>query len=285
MIVQTAPQLLHREDDEVIKIIHRRFESEGIDIRLKTKPLEISVRNNRRFLAVEHSGEISEIEFDEILVSVGRKPRVAGFGLEELKVDLNEKGAIRIDEYSRTNIKNIFACGDVASPYQFTHMAAHQAWYCAVNALFQPLKRFKVDWNHVPWCTYTDPEVARVGLNEKEAKAKNIRYEVSIYPLEDLDRAITDEEDHGLVKVLTLRGSDKILGATICGYHAGDILSEFVLARKYGLGLNHILGTIHIYPTMAEANKYAAGVWKKSHAPQWILSLLGQWHAIRRAWM
>ena len=187
-----------------------------------------------------------------------------------------------MDEYGRTNIPNIYACGDLASPYQFTHMAAHYAWYCAVNALFSPLKKFKVDLSVVPWCTYTDPEIARVGLNEKDAKEQGIDYEVSVYPVDDLDRAIADEEDHGILKVLTVPGKDRILGATICSYHAGDLLPEFVTAMKNGLGMNKILGTIHVYPTMAEANKYAAGVWKKAHAPEGILNLLSKYHKVRR---
>lgn len=281
-IVQKASQLLNREDDEVVRIMENRFREEGVNIRFNSEPVEIGVRDGRKVLTVDTKGKKSEIEFDQLLVAVGRKARVSGYGLEELGIKLKERGAVAVDEYSRTNIKNIFACGDVTSPYQFTHMAAHQAWYCAVNALFQPLKKFKIDWNTVPWCTYTDPEIARVGLNEKDAKAKGIRYEAATYNLDDLDRAITDEEDEGLVKVLTTPGKDKILGVTICGYHAGDLLSEFVLARRYGLGLNSLLSTIHAYPTMSEANKYVAGVWKKAHAPTALLNLIGKFHALRR---
>jgi pyruvate/2-oxoglutarate dehydrogenase complex dihydrolipoamide dehydrogenase (E3) component len=280
--VQTASQLLNREDDEVVRIMEKRFREEGVELHLQTKPLEIQVRDGRKLLVAEEAGKRVEIEFDEILIAVGRKPRIQGFGLETLGVKLNERGGLWTDAYSRTSVKNIFACGDVTSPYQFTHMAAHQAWYCAVNALFQPLVKFKVDLSMVPWCTYTDPEIARVGLNEKEAKAKNVPYEVATYGLEDLDRAIADEEDVGMVKVLTEPGKDRILGVTICGYHAGDLLAEFVLAKRYRLGLNRIMGAIHVYPTMAEANKFAAGAWKKAHAPEKILSLLGKLHAFRR---
>ena len=280
--IQIASQLLNREDDDVIQIMEDRFKKEGIEVHLNTKPIEILTRGNQKFLTVEKEGKKSEIKFDQILVATGRKPRVSGYGLRELGIKLNERGAIQVDEYSRTNLKNVFACGDVASPYQFTHMAAHQAWYCAVNALFQPFKKFEVDLNLIPWCTYTDPEIARVGLNEKDAKTKNIPYEVTVYSLEDLDRAITDEEDRGLVKVLTAPGKDEILGVTICGYHAGDLLAEFVLAKKNGIGLNQILSTIHTYPTMAEANKYAAGVWKKNHAPKSLLNIVVKFHAFRR---
>jgi pyruvate/2-oxoglutarate dehydrogenase complex dihydrolipoamide dehydrogenase (E3) component len=187
-----------------------------------------------------------------------------------------------VDQFLRTNYDNIYACGDVAGPYQFTHTASHQAWYAAVNALFSPLKKFKVNYAVIPWATYTDPEVARVGLSEKEARQKNIPYELTTYGIDDLDRAITDSEDRGLVKVLTVPGKDKILGATIVGAHAGDLIAEFVLAMSHGIGLNKILGTIHIYPTMAEANKYAAGNWRKAHQPEKLLQWVGRFHRWRR---
>lgn len=280
--IQRASQLLTREDDDVAKILEKRFGDEGIDLRLNTEPREVIARNGKKFLVVERDGQSDQIGFDQILVAVGRKPAGKGFGLEELGITFNAQGAIDVDAYSRTKVKNIFACGDVTSPYQFTHVAAHQAWFCALNALFQPLVKLKVDFTTIPWCTYTDPEIARVGLNEKDAKAKNIPYEVVTYPLEELDRAITDEEDHGVVKVLTKPGTDRILGVTICGYHAGDLLPEFVFARKYGFGLNRVLSTIHAYPTMAEANKYAAGAWKKAHAPEGLLRILEKIHAWRR---
>lgn len=280
--IQTASQLLNREDADVVKIMEERFRKDGIEVYLNTRPLEVVANNGSKILIVESQGKKFSIEFDQMLVATGRKARVTGYGLEELGIELTERGAIKTDEYSRTNIKNIFACGDVTSPYQFTHMAAHQAWYCAVNALFQPFKKFKVDLSIVPWCTYTDPEIGRLGFNEKEARERGIPYEVSKYPLEDLDRAITDGEDEGMVKVLTTPGKDKILGVTICGYHGGDLLAEFVLAKKYGHGLSDILSAIHIYPTMGEANKYAAGVWKKAHAPQGLLNLVGKFHQFRR---
>ena len=280
--VEMMSQILIREDNEVIDILTQKFKNEGIELHLSTKAVEVVKRNDKKFLIVEHKGSKSEIEFDEILVAVGRKPNVQGYGLEELGIKLTERGAIAIDGYGRTNISNIYACGDVTSPYQFTHMAAHYAWYCAVNALFSPLKKFKVDLSVIPWCTYTDPEIARVGLNEKDARENGIDYEVSVYPVDDLDRAIADEEDHGILKVLTVPGKDTILGATICCYHAGDLLPEYISAMKNRLGMNKILGTIHVYPTMAEANKYAAGVWKKAHAPERILQLIQKFHKFRR---
>ena len=180
-------------------------------------------------------------------------------------MELTFEKTIKVDEYMKTNIPNIYACGDVAGPYQFTHASAHQAWYCAVNSMLRPFYGFKIDYRMVPWSTFTDPEVAHSGLNEIEAKEKGIPYEVTIYGIDDLDRAITEEAAHGMVKVLTVPGKDKIIGVTIVGLHAGDIISEYVAAMKHGFGMNKILETIHIYPTLAEANKFAAGNWKKNN--------------------
>jgi pyruvate/2-oxoglutarate dehydrogenase complex dihydrolipoamide dehydrogenase (E3) component len=230
----------------------------------------------------EHQGETVRIPFDQLLVAVGREANVTGFGLEELGVPLSKEGTVEVNEYLQTNFPNIYAVGDVAGPYQFTHVSAHQAWYAAVNALFGSFRRFKADYSVIPWSTFTEPEVARVGLNEQEAKHKGIAYEVATYGIDDLDRAIADSEAHGLVKVLTVPGKDRILGVTIAGAHAGDLIAEFVLAMRQGLGLNKILGTIHIYPTLAESNKYVAGQWKKAHAPARVLRWLARYHAWKR---
>lgn len=281
--VEMAPQILIREDDEIIQHVETSFKKDGLDIRVNTKALRVESNAGTHQLVVEKNGIESVIEFDSILVAVGRKARTEGFGLESVGVKLTERGLIQVDAFGRTTVPNIYACGDVASIYQFTHAAAHGAWYCAVNSLFSPLKKFPMDWSIIPWCTYTDPEVARVGLNEKDAKAQKIDYEVTVYPLDDLDRAITDEEDRGVVKVLTVPGKDKILGVTICGHHAGNLLPGFVYAMKYGLGLNKILGTIHVYPSMGEMNKYVAGAWKKAHAPEWALKMLAHFHRMRRS--
>lgn len=281
--VEMLPDIMSREDDEISQAIRKRFIEEGIDVRVNSKCKEIVVENGKQFMLIERNGTTEKIEFDKMLVAVGRVANTGGFGLEEIGVKLNVRGTIEVDEYLRTTThKNIYACGDVAGPYQFTHTAAHQAWYCAVNALFSPFKKFKVDYRVIPWCTFTDPEVAQVGLNEKAAKEKGIPYEVTRYGIDDLDRAIADSEDHGVVKILTEPGKDKILGVTIMGYHAGDLMAEYVLAMKHGLGLNKILGTIHIYPTMAEANKFAAGNWKKAHAPEGLLKLIQKFHSWRR---
>ena len=282
-IVEMLPDLLIREDEEASRTVRQKFLAEGMDVRINSKCKEVVLENGKKFMLVEKDGETERVEFDQVLIAVGRAANARGFGLEEIGVKLGPRGTVEVDDYLRTpSHKNIYACGDVAGPFQFTHTAAHQAWYCAVNALFSPFKKFKVDYSVIPWATFTDPEVARVGLNEKEAKEQGIPYEVALYGIDDLDRAIADSEDKGYVKVLTPPGKDKILGVTIVGYHAGDLITEYVLAMKHGLGLNKILGTIHIYPTMAEANKYAAGIWKKDHAPQGLLKLIQKFHNWRR---
>jgi pyruvate/2-oxoglutarate dehydrogenase complex dihydrolipoamide dehydrogenase (E3) component len=231
-------------------------------------------------LIVAHDGAEHAIPFDALIVAVGRKARLTGYGLEELGIETSR--TVVTDDYLATLHPNIYAAGDVAGPYQFTHVAAHQAWYASVNALFGDVWRFKADYRVIPWTTFTDPEVARLGLNEAEAKAAGIAHEVTIFPLHELDRAIADSATSGFVKLITPPGKDCILGVTIVGEHAGEIIAEYVLAMKHGLGLNKILGTIHAYPTMAEANKFAAGVWKKRHAPQGLLQLLGRYHDWRR---
>jgi pyruvate/2-oxoglutarate dehydrogenase complex dihydrolipoamide dehydrogenase (E3) component/uncharacterized membrane protein YdjX (TVP38/TMEM64 family) len=264
--VEMLPRILMREDAEVSDLVKSRFEAEGVRVLVNHKAKQVLVENGEKILVAENEGREIRIPFDEILCAVGRVANTQGYGLEELGIPTTRTRTVEVNEYLQTLYPNIYACGDVAGPYQFTHTAAHMAWYCAVNALFGKFKKFRVDYSVIPWATFTDPEVARVGLNELEAKEKNVPYEVSVYGINDLDRAIADGEAHGFVKVLTAPGSDKILGATIAGEHAGDLLIEYVTAMKYGLGLNKILGTIHTYPTMAEANKFAAGVWKRAHA-------------------
>ena len=267
--VEMLPRLLIREDPEISDLVMKRFQAEGVNVLVNHKARQVVIENGEKFLvveAVERGGAETRIAFDEILCAVGRVANLKGYGLEALGIPATR--VVEVNEYLETLYPNIFACGDVAGPYQFTHTAAHMAWFCAVNALFGSFKKFKVDYSVVPWCTFTDPEVARVGLNETEAREKNIPHEVTTYGIDDLDRAIADGEAHGLVKVITPPGSDKILGVTIAGEHAGDLLVEYVAAMKHGFGLNKILGTIHIYPTLGEANKYAAGVWKKAQTTE-----------------
>jgi pyruvate/2-oxoglutarate dehydrogenase complex dihydrolipoamide dehydrogenase (E3) component len=281
-LVEMAPRLMIREDPEVSALIRERFEAEGVRVLTGHAAKEVVVENGEKLLLCEHQGEQVRLPFDRIIVAVGRKPNVTGFGLEELGVRISERGTVATDAFLRTNIPTILCAGDVAGPYQFTHTAGHQAWYAAVNALFSPFKTFKVDYRVIPWCTFTDPEVARVGLSEEEARQQQVPFEVTRYPLEELDRAIADGETYGWVKILTVPGKDRILGVTIVGPHAGDLLAEYVLAMKHGIGLNQILGTIHVYPTLAEANKLAAGVWKRAHAPQKLLAWVERFHAWRR---
>jgi len=281
--VEMGDRLLPREDQVVSDFVVKRFKEEGIDVRLQHKAKEFVVEGGQKILIAEHNGADVKIPFDQVLFALGRAPRTKGFGLENLDIEISPRRTIEVNEFLQTKYPNIYVCGDAAGPYQFTHTAAHQAWYCAVNALFSPFKKFKVDYRVIPWCTFIDPEVARVGLNELEAKEQNIAYEVTEYGIDDLDRAIADSADEGFVRVLTTPGKDRILGVTILGNHAGDLIAEYVTAMKYNLGLNKILGTIHIYPTMAEANKYAAGNWKKANAPQKLLEYVKKFHAWRRS--
>lgn len=278
--VEQAPRLLMREDVDASDLVTARFRNEGIDVLLDHTAKRIEVIDGEKVLIAEHANAEVRIAFDALLVAVGRHANLTGFGLEELGVTTGR--TVEVNAYLQTNFPNIYAAGDVAGPYQFTHTASHQAWYAAVNALFDPFKKFRVDYRVIPWATFVDPEVAHVGLNELEATEKKVPYEVTTYALDDLDRAIADGEAHGFVKVLTVPGKDRILGATIVGEHAGDLLAEFVLAMKHGIGLNKILGTIHTYPTMAEANKAVAGNWKRAHAPQRLLAWVERFHAWRR---
>jgi len=280
-LIEMASRIMSREDVDVSEHVEERFKQDGMQVLTRHKALKIEP--SEKILICENQGQQIKIPFDEIIVALGRKANVTGFGLQELGIEISNKGTVVADEFLRTtNYPNIYVCGDVTGPFQFTHVAAHQAWYVAVNALLSPFKKFAVDYKVIPWCTFTDPEVARVGINELEAKERDISYEVVKYGIDDLDRAIAEGEAHGFVKVLTVPGKDKILGVTIVGHHAGDIISEYVTAMKYNLGLNKILGTIHIYPTFSESNKYAAGVWKKAHAPQKVLQWLAKFHEFRR---
>ncbi len=276
--LEMAPRLMAREDPEVSEFVERRFRDEGIDVRTGTKALRFESDGTRKVLVAESSGTEVRIAFDELLCALGRTANTTGYGLESLGVPLTRAGTIAVDPWLRTRFPNVYAVGDVAGPYQFTHTAAHMAWFATVNALFGRFRSFRVDWRVVPWCTFVDPEVARVGLNEQQARAQGVPFEVARYGIDDLDRAIADGVAQGFVKVLTQPGSDRILGVTIVGEHAGDLIAEFVTAMKHGLGLNKVLGTIHIYPTLAESNKYVAGEWKRAHAPQRLLEWVKRYH-------
>lgn len=278
--IERGERIMVREDVEVSALAKASLEDDGVRVLTEHTALRFEKDGGKKFIIVEHQGQEARIEFDDVICAVGRVARLTGYGLETLGIETNR--TVVTNEYLETLYPNIYAAGDVAGPFQFTHTAAHQAWYAAVNALFGQFKKFKADYSVIPWTTFVDPEVARVGLNEQEAREQGIAYEVTTYGIDDLDRAIAESEAHGFVKVLTVPGKDKILGVTLVGEHAGDLLAEFVFAMRHGLGLNKILGTIHTYPTWSEANKYAAGEWKKAHAPQTVLRLLEKYHAWRR---
>jgi pyruvate/2-oxoglutarate dehydrogenase complex dihydrolipoamide dehydrogenase (E3) component/uncharacterized membrane protein YdjX (TVP38/TMEM64 family) len=277
--VEMAPRIMIREDEDVSAYARKALEADGVTVLTGHKALRCERDGEARFIVVEVAGAEKRIGFDQLICAVGRSARLKGFGLEELGIPTNR--TVTVNEYLETSFPNILAAGDVAGPYQFTHVAGHQAWYAAVNGLFGTFKKFKVDYSVIPWCTFIDPEVARVGLNEQDAKEQGVAYEVTRYGIDDLDRAIADSAAHGWIKVLTVPGKDKILGVTIVGTHAGDLLAEYVLAMKHGLGLNKILGTIHTYPTLAESNKYVAGEWKRAHQPLGLLEWVRKFHAWR----
>lgn len=281
-LVEKLPRLLMREDTDASEAVMAKFREEGILLLTGHTAKSFAVDDGEKILLAEHEGVELRLPFDHVLVALGRAANIQGYGLEQLDVAIAPGRTIEIDEFQQTNYPNIYACGDVSGPYQFTHVSAHQAWYASVNALLGGVFKFRTDYSAIPWATFTDPEVARVGLNEQEAKANDIAYEVTCYALNDLDRAITDGVAQGFIKVLTAQGTDRILGATIVGEQAGELIAEYVLAIKHKIGLNKLLATIHIYPTLAEANKYAAGAWKRKHLPQALLWLAERYHRWRR---
>ena len=280
--IEVLPRLLPREDPEISRIVAKKFEAEGIEVLTRCKAVEIVSRDGANYLACESEGKNIQVRYDGLLIAAGRRANTSDYGLGELHVPLTPQGTIEVNDCLQTVYPNIFACGDVAGPYQYTHAASHQARYAVVNALFGGFRKFRVDYSAVPHATFTDPEIARVGLNEQEAAERGVAYEITTYDMGELDRAITDEAAHGLVKILTVPGRDRILGATIVGERAGDLITEFISAMKNNIGLNRILDTIHVYPTFAEANRYAAGNWKKAHTPAMLLNLMGKYHAWRR---
>lgn len=278
--VELAGRLMLREDEEVSALARAALAADDVTVLTSHKAVRCELRGGTKTLVVDHDGVEKRIDFDQLICAVGRVARLEGYGLEALGIPVHR--TVQTNDYLQTIYPNIYAAGDVAGPYQLTHVAAHQAWYAAVNALFGEFRLFKADYSVIPWTTFIDPEVARVGLNEQEAKEKAIDFEVTRYGIDDLDRAIADGEARGWVKVLTVPGKDTILGVTIVGTHAGDLLAEYVLAMRHGLGLNKILSTIHTYPTLAEANKYAAGEWKRAHQPKRLLEWVRRYHDWKR---
>lgn len=281
-LVQQPPRLLMREDDEVSDLVAAQLAADGVTVLAGHRPLGIEHADGQPTLRVAQDGVELRVPFDALLVAVGRRPRVAGYGLEELGITLAPGGTVATDPWLRTNHPSILACGDVAGPFQFTHAAGYQAQSAVLTALFAPLYRARPDYTAMPAVTFTTPEVARVGLNERAARAAGVRHEVTRYALHDLDRAIVDDAETGFVKLLTAPGTDRLLGATIVGAHAGETLAEFTLALRHGIGLKRLLGTVHPYPTFGEANRAAAGAWRQAHASPRALSLLARFHAWRR---
>ena len=281
-VAQKSDRLLEREDDDVSALVRRRLEQEGVRVLTGHRAAAAAVRDGERSMRLECNSGSLDVPFDVVLVAVGRTPRTSGFGLQELGIPLSEHGTVETNHYLQTLYPNIYACGDVAGPWQFTHAAAHQAWHASVNALFGRFYRIRPDRAVMPAVTYTEPEVGRAGLNEREAQARGIRVEVTRHDLHELDRAIVDDAREGFVKVLTAPGRDRILGVTIVAPRAGEMLSEMVLAMRHGIGLKQLFGTIHAYPTYTEANRDAAGAWRNLHAPTWLLGGLRRYHAWMR---
>jgi pyruvate/2-oxoglutarate dehydrogenase complex dihydrolipoamide dehydrogenase (E3) component/uncharacterized membrane protein YdjX (TVP38/TMEM64 family) len=278
--IELADRIMNREDIEVSEFATKALLESGVKVLVKHEAIRFEQRDGKKYVIAKHQDEEMSIEYDQLLCAIGRSARLEGFGIDTLGIEVGR--TVNTNEFLETNYPNILAAGDIVGPYQFTHVAAHHGWYAAVNSLFGQFKKFKVDYRVIPWTSFLDPEIARVGINEQEAKALTIDYEVTRYDFEELDRAITESAAKGFIKVITPKGKDKILGVTVVSEHAGDLIAEFVLAMKYGLGLNKILGTIHSYPTWAEGNKYVAGEWKRAHAPETTLKLLEKYHAWRR---
>jgi pyruvate/2-oxoglutarate dehydrogenase complex dihydrolipoamide dehydrogenase (E3) component len=281
-LVQRRDRLLPREDPEFSTLLQQQLHAEGITLALNCTAHAVTQTATEYYLTAQQDGETVQFPFDVLLLALGRVANTQGYGLEALNIRLRDDQTIAANEFLQTSCPSIYVCGDVTGPYQFTHVASHQAWFASVNALFGRFKRFAVDYRVIPHVTFTEPEIAQVGLNEQQAKAQGIAYEVTTYALSDLDRAIADETASGLVKVLTVPGKDRILGATIAGAHAGETVTEWVTAMRHGFGLNKILGTVHAYPTFAEANKYAAGAWKRAHQPTTLLHWLAKYHKWER---
>lgn len=281
-LVDMAPRILPREDEDAAEVVRQALEREGVRVLTGHRAVRVDANETEKVLVAEHEGREVRLPFDQVLVAVGRRPRPDTLGLDAVGIETHADGTLVVDEYLRTTQPNVFGCGDAVGPWQFTHMASHQAWYAAVNALFGRIRKFKVNYAVVPWCTYTEPEVARVGLSEDDARAGGIAFDVSRHPLAHVDRALADGTTDGFIKVLTRPGSDRVLGATIVAPQAGELIGEYVLAMTHGIGLKGIQGTIHVYPTVAEINKFAANAWRRAHAPAWALALAARWHALFR---
>ena len=282
-LVEGSNMILNREDSDVSEFLKQALESDGVKILTDHQAVSIEgSKGQYRIVCCSEKNQEVVIACDELIVAVGRKASIAGLGLEELNIEMTPEGNIAVDQYLRTSLSNIFAIGDVAGPYQFTHTASYMASYAAMNAMFGWFWKSKINYSVVPWCTFSSPEVARVGLSEDEALKQGIPYDIVKFDVSRLDRAITDGEERGFVKILTRPRSDKILGVTIISEHAGDVISEYILAMKEGIGLKKVLGAIHIYPTFGEMNKHAASQWRKNNIPVWLFNWLEKVHLFLR---
>ena len=280
--VDMASVLLPKEDPEVSELLMSKFRKDGMNLLTDHRLVSFGNTGGASYMEAEHQGNTVRVEFDQVLLAIGRTPNVEGFGLEELQMPLTSQGSVQINDAMQTAYPNIYACGDVAGPYQFTHMASFQAWFAALNALLGGLWRSRARYNVVPWATFTDPEVARVGLSETEAQAQGIAFEITRYALDQHDRSLTDGEAHGFIKVLTVPGKDRILGVTIVGYHAGELIGEFVFAMTHGMGLKKIAAVTHIYPTLLEGNKFAANAWRSARLPEKYFPLMEKYFRWQR---
>ena len=280
-LIEMGKQLLGREDRDVAAVVQAALEHDGVDVRLGHRAVEVKGGDSPA-LVVEHGKEKDKVSFDALLVAIGRSANVEGYGVDTLDLGLRKNQTIETDEFLRTRFPNIYCVGDVTGPYQLTHAGAHQAWYAAVNALFGGIKSFRTDYRVLPACTFTEPEAARVGLSEAEAKQQGTDVEVVKYEMSELDRAVAESATAGFVKVLVTPGQDKILGASVVGERAGELIAVFALAMKQGIGLDKILGTVFAYPTFAEAIKSVAGERRKRHQPEKLLKLAARYHHWKR---
>ncbi|MXZ43622.1 MAG: FAD-binding protein [Gammaproteobacteria bacterium] len=277
-IVEVEDQLLPLEDVDVSEVITDVLLSEGVDL---YTGWQASACKNQQ-LTIHRFGRERVLDFDQLLVATGRTPRVKNLGLEEVGINLSAKQTVKVNRYLQTEVNSVFACGDVVGPYQFTHMAAHQAWFASMNALTRPFWRLKLNDKIVPWAIFTDPELARVGVSENDATRLRIPHEVTKYSFAELDRAVAEGTSKGFVKLITKPGKDTLLGACIVGPSAGELISSCINAMRHGYGVNSILSTIHVYPTRMEAVRLAAGRLRRAQAPPSLLKLAERLNALLR---
>ncbi len=282
-LLEQGPRLLPREDEDVAAFARQTLERDGVGVLTGRRALRFERAGATQRLWLEHDATKVEetIEFDALLCATGRRPRLEGMGLEE--IGIVAQPTLQSNDYLQTVWPHIYVAGDVASPIPTTPVAAHQAWYATVNALFGSLHRFKVDYRVVPQAIYLDPEIARVGLSEEQARRQGVAYELTRLELGALDRAVTDGATAGYVKVLTVPGKDRILGVTVVADHGADLLAQFTLAMRNGLGLSQLLRTLHAYPSMSELSRQLAGQWQRDHMPRWLLPWMAHYHRWRRS--